>query len=404
MNQFELLIAGGGLAAARAIKSYREAGGGGRIALLSQEATLPYHRPALSKRYLRSETDTTPHVENEAFYRDNDVEVVLETTVAAANPEARRVFTEKGSIFGYGKLLIATGATPRHLAVPGADLAGVFSLRTVADSAAIRDAAAASERAVVVGGGFIGSEVAASLRQLGLSVTLIHLGDGLFDQLGSEQVSEELGSLYRENGVELVLGDRVTAFRGGTGLAAVETKNGRAIEADLAVVGVGVVPAVEFLADSGLALHNGVVVDERFQASAPDVHAVGDVANFFDPLFQRRRRIEHWSNASYQGTLVGRVLAGEDGRYDTVSSFFTEAFGISLKVFGDVATFDEAVPEGSLLDRELVVRYIDSGRLVGALTVGQDEAVETELKQLIARRAPVTAARAEPRLAAATAT
>jgi NADPH-dependent 2,4-dienoyl-CoA reductase/sulfur reductase-like enzyme len=395
MNQFELVIAGGGLAAARALKSYREAGGVGRIALLSQEATLPYHRPALSKRYLRGETDATPRIEDEEFYRDHGVEVVLDTPVAGVDPGSRRVLTAKGAAFGYRSLLIATGATPRRLEVPGVDLGGIFSLRTVEDSAAIRDAALAAERAVVVGGGFIGMEVAASLRRLDVPVTLMHRGLGLFDQLGSDRLSEELASLYTENGVELVLGDRVSAFRGVTSLAAVETQSGRSVDADLAVVGVGVVPAVDFLADSGLALHNGVVVNERFESTAPDVYAVGDVANFFDPLFQRQRRIEHWSNANYQGTLAGRILAGDDESYDTVSSFFTEVFGVSLKVFGDVSSFDEVTTEGSLHDHDLVASYVEGGRLVGALSVGQDKKVETELKELIARRAPLTAARTE---------
>jgi NADPH-dependent 2,4-dienoyl-CoA reductase/sulfur reductase-like enzyme len=395
MNQFELVIAGGGLAAARAIKSYREAGGIGRIALLSQEPTLPYHRPALSKRFLRGEASDTPHVEDETFYRDHDVEVVLDSPVVGVDPGSRRVFTDGGAVFRYRKLLTATGATPRRLNVPGADLTGVFSLRTVGDSAAIRDAALAAEQAVVVGGGFIGMEVAASLRQLDVPVALIHLGGGLFDRLGSDQLSEELASLYRENGVELLLEEQVAAFRGGSSLAAVETRSERSVDADLAVVGVGVVPAVDFLADSGLALDNGVAVNERFEASAPDVYAVGDVANFYDPLFRRRRRIEHWSNANYQGTLVGRILAGDGGRYDTVSSFFTEVFGISLKVFGDVSSFDEIATEGSLLDQDLVVTYAEGGRLVGVLTVGQDEEVEAELKQLIGRRAPFPAVRAE---------
>jgi NADPH-dependent 2,4-dienoyl-CoA reductase/sulfur reductase-like enzyme len=392
MNQFELLVAGGGLAAARAIKSYRDAGGVGRIALLSDEATLPYHRPALSKRYLRGETDDTPHVEDEVFYRVHDVEVVLGTPIVRVDPGSRRVFTDRGPGFGYRKLLIATGATPRRLNVAGADLAGVFNLRTVRDSAAIRDAALAAERAVVVGGGFIGMEVAASLRQLNVSVTLIHVGRRLFDRLGSDELSEELASLYRQNGVELLLEEQVAAFRGERSIAAVETKNGLRFDTDLAVVGVGVVPATDFLADSGLTLDDGVVVNERFEASAPDVHAVGDVANFFDPLFQRQRRIEHWSNASYQGTLVGPILAGDSAGYDTVSSFFTEMFGLSLKVFGDVNTFDEVQTEGSLLDQDLVVSYAEGGRLVGALTVGQDEEIEAELKELIARRAPLTAA------------
>src|SRR5215210_6829963 len=171
MKRSELIIVGGGLTAARAIKSYRQAGGEGAIALVAEEATLPYHRPALSKRYLRGETTETPHGEGAAFYREHGVDLLLETTAVGLDPGVRRLTLDNGVRLRYDRLLLATGATPRRLRVPGSDLEGVFSLRTVVDSAAIREAARSAERAVVVGGGFIGMEAAASLRQLGLEVT-----------------------------------------------------------------------------------------------------------------------------------------------------------------------------------------------------------------------------------------
>jgi NADPH-dependent 2,4-dienoyl-CoA reductase/sulfur reductase-like enzyme len=392
MKKFELVIAGGGLTAARAIKSYRESGGSGRIALLSKERDLPYHRPALSKRYLRGETTDTPFAEDPAVYRDHDVEVLLETTATGLDTPARTLATDAGT-FHYNKLLIATGATPRLLQVPGTGLEGVYALRTLRDSQAIRAAAGSTERAVVVGGGFIGMEVAASLRQLGLTITLIHLGRGLFDQFRSPALSAELATLYREHGVELLLEREVAGFGsdGQLRLSYVETKSGLCVEAELAVVGVGVVPNVDFLADSGLALDNGVVVNQRFETRAPDVFAAGDVANFFDPLYGRQRRIEHWSNANYQGGEVGKVLAGTGGGYDTVSSFFSEVFGTTVTVFGDVSRFDELGTEGSLTSGSLLTSYGDGGRLVGALTVGASDELETLLKDLIAERAPMDA-------------
>jgi NADPH-dependent 2,4-dienoyl-CoA reductase/sulfur reductase-like enzyme len=390
MRQFELVIVGGGLASARAIKAYREAGGEGTVALLSNDAVLPYHRPPLSKGYLRDETDEAPFVEDEAFYADNDVDVLLGTSVSAVTPRARWLTTERGRRYGYEQLLIATGARPRRLNVPGAELDGVFTLRSLADSASIRDAARGGNRAAVVGGGFIGMEVAASLRRLGLQVALIHLGSGLFDQLGSRDLSDQLASLYSERGVEVLLEQEVAAFGGDGRLAYVETKSGDRVEADLAVVGVGVVPNVEFLAGSGLALENGIVVNERFEASAPGVYAVGDVANFFDPLYGRRRRIEHWSNANYQGAEVGRVLAGEVGGYDTVSSFFSEVFGTTIRVFGDTSHAEQLSSEGSL-EAGFLASYGDRGPLVGAISVGQSEELEALVKDLIAERAPADA-------------
>jgi NADPH-dependent 2,4-dienoyl-CoA reductase/sulfur reductase-like enzyme len=386
MNDVELLVAGGGLAAARAVKSYREVGGGGRIALVGAEPTLPYHRPALSKRYLRGELHATPHVEDDAFYREHGVELLLGTSVTRVDTGARTATLSDGERLRYRKLLIATGATARQLNVPGAELDGVFALRTVADSTAIRRAAGGAAKAVVVGGGFIGMEVAASLRQLGLDVTLVHMGRGLFDQLRSEALSDELLALYREQGVEVLLEEEVARFGGDGRVEWVEAKSGVCIEADIAVVGVGVVPNVGFLDGSGVDIDNGVVVDDRFAASAPDVYAVGDVANFFDPLYGRRR-IEHWSNANYQGTVVGNILAGQAGRYDTVSSFFSEVFGTTIKVFGDTSRFDELHEEGTL-ESGFLASYGHARRLVGAITVGQSEELEGLVKDLIAERAP----------------
>jgi NADPH-dependent 2,4-dienoyl-CoA reductase/sulfur reductase-like enzyme len=390
MMKSKLVIAGGGLTAARTIKSYRETGGEGTITLVAQEATLPYHRPPLSKRYLRGETREIPYVEDEAFYREHDVDVLLETAVVGVDPATRSVMLDDGARLRYGKLLVATGATPRRLRVPGTELEGVFGLRTVVDSAAIREAAKTIGRAVVVGGGFIGMEAAASLRRLGLEVTLIHLGRGLFDQLGSVELSDQLAELYRGQGVGLLFGEEVAGFAGSDVLTHVETKSGRRIPADLAVVGVGVVTNVDFLSSSGITVDNGVVVNARFEASAPGVYAAGDVASFFDPLYERQRRIEHWSNASYQGAEVGRILAGAEGGYDHVSSFFSEVFGTTIKAFGDVSRFDTLTAEGTLADGFLAA-YGDAGRLVGAVTVGQSNELEGLVRDLIAERAPADA-------------
>ncbi len=225
MKSFDLAIVGGGLASARAIKSFRESGGEGSIALFSKDSTLPYHRPPLSKKFLRGETDEEPLVEDEQFYVDNGVEVMLETSVESVDAQAHELEVG-GERVGYGKLLLATGAWPRTLQIPGADLDGIFTLRTVGNSKAIRDAAAGAERAVVVGAGFIGMEVAASLRQIGKEVSLVHLGRWLFDQLGVEQLSDELAALYESKGVELVLGNEVEAFHGNGSLEKVTTTNG----------------------------------------------------------------------------------------------------------------------------------------------------------------------------------
>jgi NTE family protein len=388
MTRFELVIVGGGLAAARAVREYRDAGGGGRIALLTKEPTLPYHRPPLSKRFLRGEAEREDVlVEPPTFYDGNNIELLLETEVTGLDPHERAVVTREGRRYRYRKLLLATGAVPRTLAVAGAELPGVFSLRSLADAIAIREAARQVRDAVVVGGGFIGIEVAASLTRLGLDVTLVSRDVDLFAQLRSPEISEHLVHLYRHHGVDVISGDEVRAFRGRSRLDTIELHAHGPIGAGLAVVGIGVRPALAWVAGSGIAVDDGILVDARFQTNLSDVYAVGDVARFHDPLFGRRRRIEHWSNADYQGSQVGKILAGADGGYHTVSTFFSEAFGLTLKVFGDVSQHDERVARGSFAAGNAIVFYLERGHLVGTLHTGQNEETERTLMRLIRTQA-----------------
>jgi NTE family protein len=229
-------------------------------------------------------------------------------------------------------------------------------------------------------------ETAASLRSLGLDVALVELAETLFPILDAPELSRGLADLYRERGVELVLGDSVAAFRGDGRLEAVETAGGQTIPADLAVVGIGVVPETAFLEGSGIELDNGIVVDEAFRTSAPGVWAAGDAARFHDPVFGRTRRIEHWSNANYQGTEVGKAVAGAGGRYDSVSTFFTEVFGVTIKVFGDTSRAERRVVDESL--ETFLALYVEEGRLAGAVLSGQDEETEERLKRQIREHVP----------------
>ena len=383
MTRFELMILGGGLTAARAIREYRTAGGDGRIALLTRERNLPYHRPPLSKRFLRGEAESNDTlVEPQEFYDRNEVELLLGREATAVDLREQAVTTGDGNRHRYRRILVATGSRPIALEVEGADLPGVFSLRSLEDAASIREAASQARDAVVVGSGFIGMEVAASLTEIGLEVTLVSRDIDLFAQLGSPEISEHLVELYRQQGVHVLRGDEVRAFRGHSRVDTVELHVGEPIGAGLAVVGVGVRPAVPSFVGQ-IAVEDGIIVDDRFRTTVPGVYAAGDVARFFDPVFGRRRRIEHWSNANYQGAQVGKVLAGVDTGYDTVSTFFTEAFGLTLRVFGDVSQHDDRVSRGTFADGNAIVFYLDRGRLVGTLHTGQDEETEETLKRLI---------------------
>jgi len=379
-----IVIVGGGLAAARVVESYREAGGAGPVTVVAAEPDPPYHRPGLSKRYLRGDAQREDlFVRPAEWYAEQGVELRRGERVKRLDLDARAVETASGDRIAFGRLVLATGAAPRLPSTPGVDLDGVTTFRTLRDSTFVRDS---EGPALVVGSGFIGMEVTASLRTLGRDVTMVCRESGLYGQLGIPGLSRALEQLYRERGVELVAGDEIAEFRGEGRLAGAVTKGGREVAAGVAVLGLGVEPAVALAREAGLEVASGVVVSERFETSADGVYAVGDIAEFWDPLFERRRRIEHWSNASYQGQQLGRLLAGEDAGFDTLSTFFTEVFGIGIKVFGDGVRPDEVLVEQGFSLEQGLAWYVRGGRVEGAVVIGQSDEREAELKELIARR------------------
>jgi 3-phenylpropionate/trans-cinnamate dioxygenase ferredoxin reductase subunit len=384
-----IVIVGGGLAAAKVVKAYREAGGSDPLRMLTADSAFPYNRPPLSKRYLRGEIDADGTlVEPPAFYEEHDCRCDLETEVVAVHEHEVELAT--GERIPFDRIVIATGASPRHLEVPGAELEGVFALRTLASSTAIRARAGDSQRAFVIGSNFIGLEVAASLTQLGLQVTLCDRGRELFRALEVPAFSEYLAELYQERGVELLFEDEVAEARGDRRVTSVVTGKGEEREADLVVAGIGVIPNTGLLDGADVKVEDGVIVNERFEASRPKMYAVGDVARFHDPVFGRSRRIEHWSNASYQGGELGKLLAGQDGGYDTVSSFFSEIFGASVRYFGDATGHDDVVQHGDFREGKVVCLHTASGRIVAALAMGQEDEVHDRIKELIRAGAPAS--------------
>jgi 3-phenylpropionate/trans-cinnamate dioxygenase ferredoxin reductase component len=386
-----IVIVGGGLASARVVEKYREAGGDAEIVLLSADTAPPYHRPPLSKRFLRGESQAEDaYVQPAEFYAGHGVELRLETRVEGLDVADRSLQVAGGERLSWDRLVLATGALPRRPELPGADLAGVTNFRWLDDAKGLRDAAEAGASAVVAGSGFIGMEISASLRTIGRDVTLVYR-DALYGQFGVDELSRALDALYREKGVELVPGDEVAELRGNGRVERAVLASGREVEAQVAVFGYGVDPAVGLAQQAGLAVENGIVVNERFEASAPGVYSVGDVAAYWDPLFGRRRRIEHWSNANYQGQQLGKLLAGEDAPYETLSTFFTEVFGVGIKVFGDGVKPDDVIVEDGFSLEQGLAWYVRGGRIEGALLIGQSEEREAELKELIAQRPEPTA-------------
>ena len=389
MSDTPIVVVGGGRAAASLVAAYREAGGNTAVVLLSDEPSPPYNRPPLSKGYLRGDVEAEAALAHPAgFYEEHDVDLRLRSRVVAVDPDRRLVRLEHGGDLRYETLVVATGATPRRLPVPGAELDGVTVFRTLADATAVRVKAATAERALVVGGSFIGAEVAASLRLRGLGVVLVEAGPRLMPALASDELSSGLLGLFREAGVEVLLGESLAELTAEARvLGGAVTASGRRVEADLAVIGIGVAPNTGFLEGSGIEVDDGVVVDESFRTSAANVFAVGDVARYPDPVSGRHRRIEHWSNANAQGAHLGRRLAGSHERYDEVPVFFTQLFDLKFQVLGDTHDVDEVVLRGSVAAKRLLGFALRSGRLVGAVLAGQEPDVVPELQALLRSRA-----------------
>lgn len=393
MASEQIIVVGGGLAAAKLASAYRETGGEKDLTIVSAEPDPPYNRPPLTKGLLRGEQEReSTYVKQQDEWDDAVVELRLETTVEAIHPDGHEIELSGGERLAYGTLVVATGARPRTLPVPGADLVGVHTYRTLSDAEAVSNAVEEAHSALVIGGSFIGAEAAASLRIRGLDVTLVELGPALMPQLRAPELSAELAELYREQGVDVVLEAELEELTGnGKLLTGARLAGGRTIEAYLAIVGVGVQPNVELAEAAGAEVDDGIVVDERFRTSLDDVFAIGDVARYPDPTTSRLRRIEHWSNASAHGGHLGRQLAGSRETYDELPVFFTQLFDTKLQVLGDVQPAVDCVLRGSLADGRLIGFHLtEKHELVGAVVHGQAADLVAELGELI-REQPVVA-------------
>jgi 3-phenylpropionate/trans-cinnamate dioxygenase ferredoxin reductase subunit len=400
-----IVIVGAGLAGGNAAVTLRDEGFAGRIVLIGREPGIPFGRPPLSKTYLRSEEDLAGwYVKPASWYEEHDVERLVESDVVALDASAHSLALHSGQALEYEKVLIATGGRNRRLALPGAGLSGIHYLRTVAECEAIKREAVADRHAVIVGMGFIGCEVAASLTQLGVRVTVVFPGQAPLEKVLGGEVGAAIAEFHRANGVELLTEDQIVGFAGGERLEAALTANGKRIECDFAVAGIGIEPQVPTFAGSGVALSNGVLVDERCRTSAPDVYAAGDVANHLHPVFGRVR-VEHFNNAEQQGRAAARSMLGSAAPYAYIHSFWSDQYEHKLEYVGHTREWDDFVVRGSLEEGRLVGFYLREGRLEAA--VGLDRGGDPELDrdsemaacaQLVAQRArPVRSALADER-------
>lgn len=371
------VIVGASLAGAKAAETLRTEGFDGRVVLIGEEAERPYERPLLSKEYLRGEKPAAKlYVHEEGFYADHDIELLTGMHVASVDPGAREVTLQDGSRMPYSGLLLSTGATPRRLTLPGADLPGVRYLRQMADSDALRAAITAAGRVVVIGAGWIGSEVAASARQLGAEVAIVAPSAVPLERVLGPEVGGVYRDLHAEHGVDLHLSTQIEAIVGNDAAQGVRTTDGSVIEGDLVVVGIGVSPRDELALDAGLTLENGIVVDEFLRTSAPDVFAAGDVAATWNPMYNRRIRVEHWANALNQGKAAGHNMLGLDGQnrpdhpmtaYEKLPYFYSDQYDLGMEYNGYAAEWDRVVVRGDTSRREFLAFWLKDGRVLAGM-------------------------------------
>jgi len=393
-----IVIVGAGLTGATAAGVRREQGFDGEIRLLGAESEPPYNRPPMSKGYLRGQDRFDDQlVHPRSFYDDHRIDLRLGAVVTAIDAGRKSVEVQGGAPVPYGQLLIATGGRNRAPSTPGAELEGVLALRTRQESDRIRAAAGAGRRAVIVGFGFIGCEVAASLRQMGVEVTAVDPNRTPLARALGPEVGTVLAGIHREKGVELLLGESVAAFEGSGRVERVRTASGRTLPCDFVVVGIGIVPNADLAARAGAAVDNGVLVDERCRTSLPDVFAAGDVANHLHPLFGRLR-VEHWNNGSRHGRAAAMSLLGAGRPYDYVHSFWSDQYEHTIEYVGHATRWDRFVVRGSLERREFLGFYLQDGVVRAAVALGrggdpEDPKGEGELKsavEIIRRRTRVT--------------
>jgi 3-phenylpropionate/trans-cinnamate dioxygenase ferredoxin reductase subunit len=389
------VIIGGGLAGGNAAATLRDEGFQGRVVLIGREPGVPFGRPPLSKTYLRSEEDLDGwYVRPADWYAKHDVERLVESSVVAVDPAAHNVVLDSGQEIEYQKVLIATGGRNRRLEVPGAELPGIHQLRTVAECDAIKREAVASRHAVVVGMGFIGCEVAASLTQLGVRVTATFPDSEPLERVLGKEVGGVIGAFHRANGVELLPESRITAFEGTERLEAAVTADGDRVPCDFAVVGIGIEPDVPTFA-SPVAQENGVLVDELCRASATDVYAAGDVANHLHPVFGRVR-VEHFNNGENMGRAAARSMLGSTAPYDYIHSFWSDQYDHKLEYVGHTTNWDEFVIRGSLKDGRLIGFYLLEGLVQAAVGLDRGGDPEADPDSEMAACARLVGRRARP--------
>ncbi|MDQ1566197.1 MAG: 3-phenylpropionate/trans-cinnamate dioxygenase ferredoxin reductase component [Actinomycetota bacterium] len=387
------VIVGASLTGAKAAEVLRLEGFGGRVVLIGEEPERPYERPPLSKDYLRGEVGPEKaYVHDERFYGEHEIELRTSARVVAIDPANAQVVLEDFTRLRYDRLLLATGAVPRRVSIPGSDLPGVHYLRTMKDSESLRQAITPASRVVVVGAGWIGSEVAASARQIGADVVLIERGNLPLERVLGPEVGAVYRDLHSSHGVEFLSATGIDAIGGIRSVERVRTSTGRRIACDVVVIGVGAAPRVELAEAAGLLVEDGIAVDERLETSVPGIFAAGDVAAAWHPFYQARIRVEHWANALHQGEVAARNMLGLATPYERLPYFFSDQYDLGMEYTGYAPSWDKVVFRGDPQTGQFIAFWLSDGRVVAGMNANVWD-VTGPIGELIRRRMPIDAAR-----------
>jgi 3-phenylpropionate/trans-cinnamate dioxygenase ferredoxin reductase subunit len=388
-NDRTFVIVGASLAGAKAAETLRAEGFDERVVLIGAEDERPYERPPLSKDYLRGEVDReTVYVHPEGFYSEHDIELRLGRTAVSLDTAAGELALDNGERLSYDRLLLTIGAEPRRLSIPGAELDGVLYLRSAADCDALRDRLDRGGAVVVIGAGWIGAEVAASARQRGLDVTVLDPLTVPLERVLGTEVGAVYRDLHRDHGVQMLMGTSVEAFEGANAVEHVRTTDGRELDCDFVVVGVGVQPRTALAAQAGLSVDNGILVDEHLQTGAPGVFAAGDVANAHHPFYRERIRVEHWANALHQGPVAARAMLGEPDVYDRLPYFFSDQYDVGMEYAGFARGWDRVVFRGDPATREFIAFWLTGDRVAAGMNVNVWDVIDP-IQRLIRERVAV---------------
>jgi NADPH-dependent 2,4-dienoyl-CoA reductase/sulfur reductase-like enzyme len=393
MKTSKYLILGGGMVAGYAAKQLVESGlKPHELTIVSADSSIPYERPPLSKGFLAGkETEASILINADDFYRAHVIEVRLNCVVSSVDSAGKNVRLQSGEEIGFEKLVVATGAQVRTLDVPGSNLMDVYYLRTLEDSKRIRQKAEGAKRAVVIGGGFIAMEVTSVLAQKGIETTMVLPDDRIWKRFFTAPMSRFFEEYYTARGVRFAKNNKVVELKGAGTVESAVLQNGEAAACDMVVAGIGVRPVTELLANSGIEVADGVAVNEYLETSRRDIYAAGDVASYYDVLFGKHRRAEHWDNAVSQGQHCARVLAGDRTPFVHVPYFFSDIFDLSYELWGDSSGAEQVIERGDLSSRSFSVWWLRQGKLVAAFTMNRSDEEREAAPRLIQSGEPVSA-------------